>query len=241
MSGGEPSTQEPRHEESAFKDVDRGTSKLFFIRRRPRMWGVSRKWVRPPDAEYERLLEWEGFISIKRLKIPVSEILEADCRELEQHLMDHFWQMDQEAKYFQNLYYLYQWMFILFAFLTTAIAATNVLFHSLGTQASLGILSLTELLAIITAIISGWAAAISFLGANRSPQKNWFKARVKAESLRSLYFTYLARQTPFDIANDRERIQQLRRKVLSVLREARGDQGQEQESVRRTVSEEAQQ
>ncbi len=66
--------------------------------------------------------------------------------------------------------------------------------------------------------VSGVAAAVSFLNANQRPQKRWFEARAKAENLRSLYFLFLARQSPFNYPDPGDRVLMLRRKVLDVLR-----------------------
>lgn len=198
----------------------RSRPQYFFLSRRPRLRGFPREWVRPPtDEEYQRLAAREGFIVASSLQGEASDVLKADVRELEQHLMQHFWRLDQEAKYYQNWHYLYQWTFIITAFLTTALSALTVFIHGVDGDQSLGIIGLTELLGLITAIISGIAAAVAFLNANQAPQQQWFKARAKAESLRSLYFVFLARQAPFDVQGGGERIQRLRRAVLNVLRE----------------------
>jgi hypothetical protein len=203
-------------------------SKYFFRRRRPTLRGVPREWVRPAsDAEYARLLEKEGVISISLLKQPASAALKADCRELDEHLMPHFWRIDQRAKFFQNRFYLYQWIFILSAFLTTGLAATSVLIHTSKADLSVGPVTLTSIIGVFTALISGIAATVSFLIANESPQQRWFQARSQSENLRSLYFLFLARVTPFNQVDSRDRVQQLRTKVLDVLKDT-GRQGNSQ-------------
>jgi uncharacterized membrane protein YccC len=88
------------------------------------------------------------------------------------------------------------------------------------TRTLLGDIHATELLGLLTALISGIAAAVSFLDANQTPQKRWFRARAQAESLRSLYFLFLARARPFDAPTSRERVHRMRHKVIDVLREA---------------------
>ena len=202
---------------------DRRT-KWFFMRRVPR-WGLSREWTRPPDEQYEQNLIEEGFIAPSLLGDSMSAELAADIRELDQHLLPHFWRMNQQARFFQNRYYQYQWAFILSAFLTTALAAVNVFLYAQGWTGHrgtiVGTLQWTELLGFLTAVISGIAAAVSFLDANQTPQKRWYKARVQAETLRSMYFLFLARQAPFDSPNQRERVQRMREKVIEVLRETR--------------------
>jgi len=202
---------------------DRRT-KWFFMRRVPR-WNLPREWTRPPDEQYEQNLIEEGFIAPSLLGDSMSAELAADIRELDQHLLPHFWRMNQQARFFQNRYYQYQWAFILSAFLTTALAAVNVFLYAQGWTGHrgtiVGTLQWTELLGFLTAVISGIAAAVSFLDANQTPQKRWYKARVQAETLRSMYFLFLARQAPFDSPNQRERVQRMREKVIEVLRETR--------------------
>ena len=199
-------------------------SKWFFIRRAP-FRPVPREWERPPDEEYQRLLMEEGFIAPALVTHPLSAELQEDLRELDQHLLPHFWRMNQRARFFQNRYYQYRWTFILSALLTTALAAFNVFFYAQGWSGEnsagtlVGPVQWTEILGFLTAVVSGVAAGVSFLDANQTPQKRWFKARVQAEILRSLYFLYLARQKPFDTPSARERVQRMRSKVIDVLRE----------------------
>lgn len=201
--------------------------RYFFIRRVP-FRRVQREWTHPGDEQYEKLLIEQGFISASLLKEPVSEDLATDIRELDQHLLPHFWRVNQEAKYFQNRYYQYQWVFILAAFLTTALAAVNVFMYAQGWQDGvdtgtfLGTIKWTEILGFLTAVISGTAATVSFLDANQTPQSRWFKARAQAESLRSLYFLFVARQNPFNLETSRARVQKLRRKVIDVLVDSPG-------------------
>lgn len=194
--------------------------KYFFIRRMP-INQVPRDWTRPPEKEYKKELLNEGFVTESLLKGPMSPELQADVRELEQHLLPHFWRVRQEAMHFQNRYYRYQWIFILTTFFTTALAAVNVLVYTMegqpGITTFLGNLRWTELLGFLTAVASGLAATVSFLDANQTPQNRWFKARAQAESLRSLYFLFLARQNPFNLPSPRARVQELRRAVIDVL------------------------
>jgi hypothetical protein len=202
---------------------DEEKSKFFFIRRVPR-WSVPRDWERPPDDVYQKQLLQEGFVTESLLTRPFSDELKVDIRELDQHLMPHFWRVNQRAKSFQNRFYQFQWAFILSAFLTTALASVSVFLHVEGwtetdTGTFIGSIRWTEVLGFFTAIISGIAAGASFLDANQTPQKRWYKARAQAEALRSLYFLFLARQKPFDSPNERDRVQRMRQKVIEVLRQ----------------------
>ena len=202
-------------------------SRFFFIRRIP-LRHVPREWKRPPDQQYQQDLLYEGFITEAVVRGNMSDPLAVDVRELEQYLLPHFWRVNQLAKFYQNRLYQYQWSFILSAFFTTALAAVNVFFYAQGweggwgTGTFLGAIRPTEVLGLLTAIISGIATAVSFLDANQTPQKRWFKARAQAAGLRSLYFLYIARQKPFDIVSDRERVHKMRETVLDVLRDRTG-------------------
>ncbi len=193
--------------------------KYFFQNRRPKLRGVPREVLpHAEDASYQKRLAQEGFVALDDWP-EASQPLRDDVRELEQYLMPSFWRIDQEAHYYQNRHYLYQWIFIISAFLTTAFSAISVFLHGSTHDVSLGLFSLTELLAAFTVVVSGIAAMVSFLNANQVPQQNWFKTRAKAESLRSLYFTFIARRPPFNAPTGRERSRLLGQAVLDVLRE----------------------
>jgi hypothetical protein len=198
----------------------RERSKFFFLRRRPRR-NVPRNWVRPPEQEYQNRLAAEGFITEQlaqqTLGQPISDEMRVDLRELDQHLLPHFWRLDQQAKYSQNLHFQFQWTFIISAFLTTALAAASVFIYAQDWQGTTGVVP--GAFGLGTAIISAIAAAVSFLDANQTPQRRWFQTRAQAESLRSLYFLFIARQPPFDIASTRDRVEMMRQRVIDVLTE----------------------
>lgn len=193
-------------------------SRLFFVRRRPR-WNLQRDWVRPPEEEYKRQLAAEGFISEEFAQRALGQAISADLhtelRELDQHLLAHFWRLDQQAKYYQNRHFQFQWTFIISAFLTTALAAASVFVYAQNWQGTSG--AIPAAFGLATAIVSGVAAAVSFLDANQTPQRRWFRARAQAESLRSLYFLFIARQPPFDTPSTRDRVQLMRQRVVEVL------------------------
>lgn len=195
-------------------------SRYFFLRRRPKL-RMMRDWERPPEPQYQAQLAAEGFITEdlvqETLKQTMSDELRIELRELDQHLLPHFWRLDQQAKYYQNRHFQYQWTFILTAFLTTALAAASVFAYAQQGEESSRLLQ--SGLSLATAIVSGIAATVSFLDANQTPQRRWFRARAQAESLRSLYFLFIARQPPFDLASISDRVERLRQKVVDVLTE----------------------
>jgi hypothetical protein len=211
----------------------------FFIRRRPKL-RFPRDWPPPgldlavlynknPQSEEERsahkdarakyndILKQEGFVSEALFVSPedvMSDDLRADLTDLEEHLLLDFWQLDQQAKYYQNLHYLYQWVFILGAFLTTLFAALGVLLYQLEVPNIY-----PTILGGLTTFIGAGTGSVSFLETKQNPYWKWFESRHRAEGLRSLYFLYLARQKPFNIPDDQKRVRHLRRMVLNVLRE----------------------
>lgn len=203
---------------------------LFVFKRRPHLLGVPREWI-PPDTStpagrqaLDDQLDKNGFVSksylkqiSEKLNQEPSRALESDLEELNEHLIPDFMQLDQEANHYQNLYYLYQWYFIIGALLTTVIAALGVLIYDSTREMPLLDMEWATLLPLITAILSGIVATVSFLNASQSPHEKWFKKRSQAESLRSLYYQYLARQGTFAVEDAVERIRRLDQRVFDVL------------------------
>lgn len=213
---------------------------LFFVKRRPKLRFL-RDWPPPelaalendyPSTEeerqakaaaqelYDRRLADEGFISPFLFQDPseMTPDLRSDLRELQQYLLPRFWSLDQEARYYQNLHYLYQWVFILGAFLTTLLGAFSVLLYQRDATNAV-----TNFFGIATTIIGATTGSISFLETRQSPQRRWFQARTKAERLRSLYFLFLARQKPFDKADAKLRLKDMRVMVLNILKRRSDD------------------
>jgi len=255
--------------------------KLFFVIRRPRLFGMTREWIDPrknkrlskqqAEALYDRLMVGDGFLCDSLFRAPedpeedvlsmiygaerrpntLSSELQQAVGKLEKHLLPHFWKITQQAKYYQNMYYLFQWVFIIGAFLTTVLAAANVYYHDndfvvrwlqfLADPLRLRHITATALLGFVTALISGLTAAVATMSAGLTPRKRWFMARAKAERLRSFYFLFLAQQGRFAVADeevlkegetslaaeelkerkDEERVTRLRRAVLEVLKDTR--------------------
>lgn len=191
---------------------------LFFVRRRPKL-SVPFDWERPKsDAEYHKLLEIEGFISQTHWKPDVVDefpLLKQDLTDLEQHLMPFFWELNQKAKYYQNQFYLYQWVFLFGALITTGLGAFTTYSYTLENPGSL-----PEVFGIITAIVSGVTAFFNVISNQSSPQARWARARRLAEELRVTYFRYVTRLKPFDGA---DRVQKLRQHILAVRRKENED------------------
>src|SRR5262249_39100682 len=106
-------------------------SNLFFFRRRPHLRSVSPDWDRPADDDaYQKMIESEGFVSVKFWKqddISKHAVITHDLKDLEQYLLPTYFQFSQKSKFFQNQFYLYQWVFVWGAFLTTVFGTLSTL------------------------------------------------------------------------------------------------------------------
>jgi hypothetical protein len=110
---------------------------LFFFRRHP-FRNVPKQWERPQDeADYQQLLEWEGFVTINNWQehdLTRYPLINQDLAELEEHLLPIFWDFNQKAKHYQNNFYFYQWVFIIGAFATTVFAILTAFFQNQPVQ-----------------------------------------------------------------------------------------------------------
>ncbi len=106
---------------------------LFFFRRHP-FKDVPKQWVRPAsDETYNKLLEFEGFVTLEHWKednLSDYPLIVRDLNEVDEHLLPTFWDFNQKAKHFQNNFYFYQWVFIIGAFLTTVAAVITAYFQA---------------------------------------------------------------------------------------------------------------
>lgn len=189
---------------------------LFFVKRVPRMRGVDLYWKRPPnETEYQKMLDDEGFITPvfwKDNDLLAYPVIKQDLADLEEHLLPAFWEINQRAKYYQNSFYYYQWIFMFGSFATTVLGAATTLAYTLDGEWEK---TLTVVFGILTTILSGTLAAYGTLNEQTSPQKRWANNRRLAEELRTSYFKYLAHIAPFDTP---ERVQEMRKAVLVVRR-----------------------
>jgi hypothetical protein len=195
-----------------------GAQDLFFFKRRPRLRGVPMDWERPTDAAaYQKLINDEGFVTNdfwKHDDINEHPIIAQDLADLDQYLLPTFFEFSQKSKYFQNQFYLYQWVFIWGAFFTTVLGALASIFYYLNTSAdpSAGI-STQQIFSYLTAVVGAVTAFITALSNRGSPLKRWGKTRRLAEELRMNYFNYLTHLPPFDKP---DRVQKLRESVIDI-------------------------
>jgi hypothetical protein len=182
---------------------------MFFIRRRPVFRGIGIEAVMPADTtpEYQAMLENEGFVSNafwKEDDLNKYPIIAQDLRDLQQHLIPSYFEFNQKSRYYQNRYYLYQWVFVVGAFVTT-------LFGTLAATSPTP--EVAKSLKYLTAAVGAVTAYYTTLSNRGEPQKRWGKTRRLAEELRMNYFKYLSHLPPFDQA---DRVQKLREMVIDI-------------------------
>ena len=198
-------------------------NELFFIKRRPHLRGIPLNWEKPAsDDQYQKMIRDQGFVSWKLWDGPedVSQhpILLRDLKDLEQYLLPSFFEFSQKSKYYQNKFYLYQWIFVVGAFTTTVFGTIAALFTiPAGTEvvSTTGISSVNwqQIASIATAVVGAVTAFITTLSNRGDPQKRWGKTRRLTEELRYHYFTYLSHMEPYDTP---DRLQKLRRNVIDI-------------------------
>jgi len=188
-----------------------GIGDLFFFRRRPRL-RVPMDWERPADeSAYQKLVDDEGFVSNQFWKhddVSQHPIVAQDLADLDQYLLPSFFEFSQKSKYFQNQFYLYQWIFIWGAFLTTVLGALASIFYVTTGQDAV-----QQFFSYMTAIVGAITAFITALSNRGEPLKRWGKTRRLAEELRMNYFNYLSHLPPYDKP---DRVQKLREMVINI-------------------------
>ncbi len=190
---------------------------LFFIRRRPYLRGIPLDWDRPDDEAYEKLIHDEGFISIKHWKdddLSSFPVVSRDIKDLNEYLLPSFFQFSQKSRYYQNRFYLYQWVFVWGAFLTTVFGALAALYYNQpGSNPTIALNENQRVLSYITAGIGALTAFTTALANRGEPQKRWGRTRRLAEELRMHYFNYLSHLAPYDHP---DRVQLLRENVINI-------------------------
>jgi hypothetical protein len=193
-------------------------SDLFFFKRRPRLRGIPMEWEKPDDETYQKLVHDEGFVSARYWKeddIGTHRIVAQDIADLDQYLLPSFFEFSQKSKYFQNQFYLYQWIFIWGAFLTTVLGAlASIAYVAAGaTDLDPGRATVQQSLSYMTAVVGAVTAFITALSNRGEPLKRWGKTRRLAEELRMNYFNYLSHLPPYEKP---DRVQKLREMVINI-------------------------
>jgi hypothetical protein len=174
-------------------------------------------WERPAsDDAYQKLLDEEGFVSNKYWKdddINQHRIIAQDLADLEQYLLPSFFEFSQKSKYYQNQFYLYQWIFVWGAFLTTVLGALASIYYVTDPNQEAGRAAIQQFFSYATAIVGAVTAFITALSNRGEPLKRWGKTRRLAEELRMTYFNYLSHIAPYDKV---DRVQKLREAIINI-------------------------
>jgi hypothetical protein len=190
---------------------------LFIFKRRPYLRGISLDWERPTsDEAYQKLIHQEGFISAQYWQdddMMGHPIIAQDLADLDQYLLPTFFEFSQKSKFFQNRFYLYQWVFIWGAFFTTILGALASIYYVANTADNPNGSNIQAMLSYATAIVGAITAFTTALSNRGEPQKRWGKNRRLAEELRMHYFTYLSHLPPYEKP---DRIQKLRENVILI-------------------------
>lgn len=225
----------------------RNFSDLFFVRRRPKWLGVPKEWEAPQDeATYQSLLKSDDFLSAVDFPEDAAAkhpVIVQDMNDIRQYLLPTFYEMSQKSKYYQNLYYFYQWIFIFGAFFTTlfgTLATYNIVGNTetstavvtpeadasaqgvgeitpesttVTTIVSTGNNFWSRTFGIITAIIGALTAFTTTLSNRSEPQKRWGNTRRLAEEMRMHYYKYISHQPPYDGG---DRLSKLREIIMKI-------------------------
>lgn len=169
-------------------------AELFFLfneRRRPILRGkagkIPREWKRPDDVAYHEQVKECGFFAEPLVaNVTLSTGVRRSLRDLEAVLLPKFFEVDQRAKYYQNVYYRYQWVLAFGAFVTGLIATLTLTLSFDDSTSGYG-----KAAALITALVAFSSTVISAKDRRQKPQKRWYIWRRTAEELRRLYYLYL--------------------------------------------------
>ncbi len=200
--------------QSRFSSYLRDMRNIFIFKRRPIIL-MQKEWVRPAEDQYHLELHYQGFVSPTHWEeddLTQYPIIIQDISDLEEHLMPTFWKFNHLAKYYQNRFYLYQWVFMFGAFLTTILAIFANAFDGSQSQI-LGSFTTVQWFGLLTAIVSAITSYFTFISSQADPRKRWANYRRLTEELRMTYFKYMARLEPFDRSN---RLTKLREQVHEI-------------------------
>jgi hypothetical protein len=202
----------------------RNMGDAFFFKRRPKL-RMSKEWARPPQEEYIHKLHQEGFLTRQNWQeddLGEYPLVTQDLADLEEYLLPTFWEFNQKAKYYQNNFYKFQWVFMLGAFLTTVFAVLTGYYGGLtGDEVRFFLITtskqtMVDIFGFLTAIISAVTSYYTVLSNRHEPRKRWAGYRRLTEELRMMYFKFLSRVAPFDREN---RLDMLRKSVLEIRRQ----------------------
>lgn len=207
-------------------------SNLFFVRRRPKLQGSLQEWHKPDDATYEALVRSHDFLTVKDIEEYIQNkapnLTLADFATIVDDLellngdtyLHHYFRYDAAAGHYQNNFYLYNWIFVLGAFVTALLAYLSVI-------------SSSSLIWIATGVIGFITTVYTFKNNREVPQREWYVNRRRAESLRSHYYQYLAQVPPYHGSNENREVRLLQTlvQVSSLGKRRQGTQASAQSTT----------
>jgi hypothetical protein len=200
----------------------KNTRRLFIFKRRPKAI-MSKEYVALTGDAYYEALNNEGFISPKHWtqdNLSDYPIIEQDIKDLEEHLLPTFWRYTHLAKYYQNRFYLYQWVFMFGAFLTTILAVFTSYFDNTGYIVPMIGMEYVRFYSVMTMIVSAITSYFTLLSNQSNPRNRWANYRRLSEELRMTYFKFLARLEPYDKEN---RVTKMREQIMAIKERERGN------------------
>ena len=199
----------------------------FPIRGGPKI-RMDKEWSPLTPDELNIELFYQGFIVPEHwAEDDLNEFpkLMQDLRDLDEYLLPAFFEYNHKARYYQNRYYLFQWIFLFGAFFTTILAVLTTYFTALEARSMDGMFTPlgTEINADLVVSIFGYATLIvsaitsyyTLLSNRGEPRQRWATYRRLTEELRMMYYKYVSRLEPF---HTEARVDMLRRRVLDIRR-----------------------
>jgi hypothetical protein len=203
---------------------------LFLFRRRPDL-RISLDAKLPEGEALIAYLEHNQFATNASLAryAPVAPVIEADLNDLNQVLIPAFFEIDQQARYWENRFYSGQWRFGLgMVFIPVLLSlimyiSFSVKFDQLNAVAR-GYQSTTipdiftapvipTVVGVLTLLMIIFTLVVLIRDARDEPQKKWAKARQAVEEYRATYFKYLSHLYPFE---DEDRYVKLREAITRI-------------------------
>lgn len=206
--------------------------KIFFMNpsRLPKVF-YPQSWNELTGEALQRKIKEEGFIAKADFDdypaLMDVEPFNQEIQELEELLIKPYFIASQKAKFFQNMHFLYQWVLVIGAFVTTLFATvavtvntspliidpsnpSSIVINNPEAVVNRGIVKASS---IATALVSFVTTIITAYLRNRQPQYEWYSWRRVTEELRRHYFMYLTHLAPYDKP---DRVEVLERNVVQI-------------------------
>ncbi len=164
---------------------------MQLFRRLPKL-----RWQTGPDRPFIPFEERGGYPELAK-----------DLELLDEHLMPKFYALDKKALQSQNQFWLEQLILLVGSALAAILGAIQI---ALINSAAPG---------LVETVLTILLAAITYRVRLLNAQKLYFTNRLAAETLRGEYYLFLGRIGNY--ANDRDRRQNLIKRVAGIVRQSR--------------------